>query len=143
MSTQNRLLPPPILSFSHFTTHILNILSPFLYDRRKNVIILFKYNRRHAQGQPRALKEELGIETDLFLKEIDLYQDQWQSEWHYLYYGFHDNPYPFDPHEVAAVKAFDCQKSLDHCYDADFPIMAHVFEQLEILRPVWNTPPLS
>ena len=84
------------------------------------------------------LKEEMGIDTDLFLKETGLYQNQWQSEFHYLYYGFHDGPYKFDPNEVADVKVFDCQKLLDHEYDLEYPIMEHVFEQLAILRPIWK-----
>ena len=67
-----------------------------------------------------------------------MYQDQWQSEYHYLYYGFHDGPYKIDPHEVAAVKTFDCQKLLNHEYDSEFQIMEHVFDQLKILRPVWE-----
>lgn len=86
----------------------------------------------------RELIEEMGIDTKLKLKGIGLYQSEWQSEFHYLYYGVHDGPYKFDPNEVADIKIFDCQKLLDGKYDKKFFIMGHVSEQLKILKPIWT-----
>lgn len=84
------------------------------------------------------LREELGIETKLTLSHIKLNQNSRQSEYAHIYYGFADGPYKFDPNEVAAIHAFDCQKLLNHEYDSEFKIMEHIFDQLEILRSVWQ-----
>jgi isopentenyl-diphosphate delta-isomerase len=84
------------------------------------------------------LREEMGIDCELRLKKVGLYQSPFQSEFHYVYWGVHDGPYKFDPHEVADIKAFDCERLLAGEYDKDYPIMKHVYEQVEILRSVWE-----
>lgn len=84
------------------------------------------------------LAEELGIDAKLKLHRVGLYQDDMQSEWYYVFYGFHDGPYGFDRNEVDQVRAFDCQKLLDGDYDSEYDIYEHVKEFVEELKFVWN-----
>lgn len=129
----------------------------FIFNSQGEIILQQRgFNKAHNPGQwdmagghqisgntieqtaHQELKEELGIETDLVLRETGLYQDQWQSEYHYLYYGFHDGPYKFDPNEVVAVKEFDCNKLLNRGFDSQYSIINHVYECLEKLKDVWE-----
>src|SRR3989344_5610811 len=129
----------------------------FLFNSKGQVILQQRgFNKTHNPGQwdmagghqifgntieqtaQQELAEEMGIETALRMKEAGLYKSEWQSEFHYLYWGVHDGPYKFDANEVAQIKAFDCQKLVDKRYDKEYPIMKHVYEQLEILRSVWE-----
>ena len=128
----------------------------FLFNSRGEVVLQRRgLNKTHNPGQwdmtgghqiygntieqtaHQELKEEMGVDTELNLKEVGLYQSEWQSEFHYLYWGVHDGPYKFDPNEVAGIKAFDCERLLAGEYDKDYPIMKHVHEQVEKLRSVW------
>lgn len=97
-----------------------------------------KYGEMIEETASNELWEEMGIKTNLVLFVKSLLQNEKQSEFHYIYYGFHDGPYKYDPDEVATVRAFDCQKLLNHEYDSEYPILTHVYEQLEILRSVWQ-----
>lgn len=90
------------------------------------------------QTAKQELVEELGVETELTLKRKGLYQDGWQSEIYYLYWGIHDGPYKFDKHEVEQVKAFDCKKLLRHEYDTEYSILEHVYDYVDELREVWE-----
>jgi len=84
------------------------------------------------------LAEEMGIQIPLTLQRIGLKQDDKQSEYYYLYYGISDGPFGFDRNEVIQVKAFDCQKLLEHRYDKEYSILAHVYSYTEELSFVWK-----
>lgn len=129
----------------------------FLFNSKGNVVLQQRgLNKTHGPGQwdmagghqiygstieqtaHQELVEEMGVDTELNLAETALHQKESQSEFHYLYWGVHGGPYKFDPHEVAAVKEFDCKKLLNREFDAQYSIINHVYECLERLRGVWE-----
>lgn len=84
------------------------------------------------------LKEEMGIATNLKLVRVGLKKDAFQAEFYYLFYGIHDGPYKFDPHEVANVKTFNCDDLLNGKYDKEFSILSHVYGYVKELKNVWD-----
>lgn len=84
------------------------------------------------------LSEELGITTDLKFHHKGLYQDDFQSEYFYLFVGTSDGPYGFDKNEVECIGTFDCQKLLDSGYDGEFDILPHVIKYVRELKDYWR-----
>ncbi|MCX6824660.1 MAG: NUDIX domain-containing protein [candidate division SR1 bacterium] len=137
-------------SVYHRAAHII------LFDSAKQVILQQRAptkathpNRRDMPGGHQTLGqsidetahaelfEEMGVNTELKLQRIGLYQNNSQSEYYYLYYGISDGPYAFDKYEVQKVMAFDCQKILNGEYDKKYAILPHVYKyikELEFLR---------
>lgn len=94
------------------------------------------YGQTVEQAAAFELMEEMGLVGKLKFVKTGLRQNG-QSEFYYLYYLVHDGPYKYDMHEVEKVKAFNCQRLIDHRYDSDYQFMDYVYERVEELKPLW------
>lgn len=89
------------------------------------------------------LAEELGITIPLQFIRKGLYQDEFQSEFYYLYAGISDGPFGFDKNEVAQVKVFNCKQLLNKGYPEATEVLPHVYAYLDELRSFWEPLTLS
>ncbi len=83
------------------------------------------------------LSEEMGITTNLQLKEVGIHKFKDQSEFYYLFYGISDGPYGYDRNEVEQLRAFDPEKILNGSYDKEYNIMPHILPYIKKLKDVW------